>query len=94
MGNEKLISLRNISSNYEIDITFIHNLNELGLVQVLKVEEDECIDEECLPEVERLMRMHYDLEINMAGIEAIWHLLQRVNHMQKELISLKNRLNQ
>jgi hypothetical protein len=92
MAGEKLISLRNISSNYQIDISFIHNLNELGLIEVLRVEEDECIDEECLPEVEKLMRMHYDLEINMAGIEAIYHLLQRVNGLQKELISLKNRL--
>jgi hypothetical protein len=92
MASEKLISLRNISSNYQIDISFIHNLNELGLIEVLRVEEDECIDEECLPEVEKLMRMHYDLEINMAGIEAIYHLLQRVNGLQRELISLRNRL--
>jgi hypothetical protein len=65
----------------------------LGMVQVIKVQDDDCIDEECLPDIERLMRMHYDLEINMAGIEAIWHLLQRVNTLQKELLQAKNRLN-
>ena len=92
MENERLISLRNISSSYNVEVSFIHSLNDLGLIQVIKVQDEECIDEECLADVERLMRMHYDLEINMAGIEAIWHLLQRVNDMQRELIQLRNRL--
>jgi hypothetical protein len=93
MENDKFISLQNISSNYNVEISFIKTLNELGMVQVIKVQDDDCIDEECLPDIERLMRMHYDLEINMAGIEAIWHLLQRVNTLQKELLQAKNRLN-
>ena len=92
MENEKLISLRNISSNYDVEISFIRSLSELGILNVITLEDDECIEEDCLADVERLMRMHYDLEINLAGIEAIWHLLQRVNEMQNELIRLKNRV--
>jgi hypothetical protein len=92
MENTKLISLRNISSSYNIEISFIHSLRELGLVEIVTVAEDECIDEDCLGEVERMMRLHYDLEINMAGIEAIWHLLNRVNAMQQELNTLRNKM--
>ena len=92
MENEKLISLRNISSNYNIEISFIRSLSELGILNVITLEDDECIEVDCLADVERLMRMHYDLEINLAGIEAIWHLLQRIIDMQNELIRLKNRV--
>jgi hypothetical protein len=36
--------------------------------------------------------MHYDLNINVEGIEAITHLLARVEKMQQEIISLKNKI--
>ncbi len=94
MEHDKLISLQNISSHYNIEVSFIHSLSELGLVEIVSIQDDECIEEDCLGDVERLMRLHYDLEINMAGIEAIWHLLKRVNDMQGELNTLRNRLDQ
>jgi hypothetical protein len=36
--------------------------------------------------------MYYDLDINMEGIDAISHLLKRINHLQQELISTQNKL--
>jgi hypothetical protein len=36
--------------------------------------------------------MHYDLDINMAGMEAIKHLLQRMHTLQKEVKTLRNEL--
>ncbi len=38
------------------------------------------------------MRLHYDMEINVEGIEAINYLLQRMKTLQAEMVSLKNRL--
>jgi len=37
-----------------------------------------------LPDVERYSRMYYDLSINIEGIDAIHHLLQRMEEMQNE----------
>ena len=45
-----------------------------------------------LSEIEKLVRLHYDLDINLEGIEAITYLLNRVKNMQAEIILLKNRL--
>jgi hypothetical protein len=39
-----------------------------------------------------MVHLHYDLDINIEGIEAISHLLDRVDNLQRELITLKNRL--
>jgi hypothetical protein len=38
------------------------------------------------------MRMHYDLDINMEGIDVISHLLKRMNSLQDELRLTQNKL--
>jgi chaperone modulatory protein CbpM len=38
-----------------------------------------------------MIRLHNELEINVAGIEAITHLLERVEQMQEEMRRLRNR---
>ncbi len=41
----------------------------------------------------RIIRLYYELDINLEGIEAIIHLLQRIDtHQQEEIIALRNRL--
>lgn len=46
-----------------------------------------------LSDLQRFSRMYYDLSINPAGIDAIQHLLERVNRMQKEIEELRKHLN-
>jgi len=36
--------------------------------------------------------LYHDLEINIAGIEAITHLLERVEQLQEEMRVLRNRV--
>ena len=45
-----------------------------------------------LPNVERYSRMYYDLSINMEGIDAIHHLLERMEDMRHEMRSLRKQL--
>ena len=45
-----------------------------------------------LPDIERYSRMYYDLSINIEGIDAIHHLLQRMEEMQNELHELRSQL--
>lgn len=92
MENERLITLETICGHYKIETSFIHTLNEYGLIEITHVENVECVDKECLGEIESLMSLHYDLNINMEGIDAISHLLKRVKEMQRELRDLRNQL--
>ena len=39
-----------------------------------------------------MLRLHRELDINIEGIDTIDHLLQRMDNLQKEVISLKNRI--
>ena len=50
------------------------------------------IDLSELPNVERYSRMYYDLSINMEGIDAIHHLLEKMEDMRREMSSLRKQL--
>jgi len=93
MRTEHLIPVENLCSQYNIEFSFIDSLHEFGLVQLTKVEESRYIFPEQILELERMIRLHYELDINIEGIDAISHLLQRVDQLQDELRILKNRLN-
>jgi len=71
---------------------FILTLEERGLTHPVREEQSLFIDEYELIRLEKMVRMYTELEINIEGIETIMHLLDRVEQMQQEIQSLRNRL--
>ena len=92
MDTENLIALDEFCARHEIEISFITSLQETGLIQTTRIEESGFIDAGQLYNLERMIRFHYELDINLEGIETITHLLQRISAMQDEVTGLKNRL--
>lgn len=92
MSTEQLISAIEFCERQQVDITFIQSLQEYGLIEVVVIEEQRFIHPEQLQQVEQFVRLYYDLDINLAGIDAIANLLQKVNKMNEEIRSLKNKL--
>ncbi|GAC1300485.1 MAG: hypothetical protein NVSMB24_01200 [Mucilaginibacter sp.] len=91
MARENLIATSDICKYHEVEYTFIQSLGEAGLLQITVVDQTPYIPESDLQKLERMIRMHHELEINIAGIEAITHLLQRIEQMQEEMRLLRNR---
>jgi chaperone modulatory protein CbpM len=89
---ENLVSTSDICTYHEVEYTFISSLSEAGLVEVKVVNHTTYIPESELQKLEKMIRLHNDLEINVAGIEAITHLLERVEQMQEEMRRLRNRV--
>jgi len=92
MAIENLIAANDFCVFYNVEYTFINSLKDAGLVTVTTVNETTFIPETELQKLERMIHLHHDLEINIAGIEAITHLLNRVEQMQENAILLRNRL--
>jgi MerR HTH family regulatory protein len=92
MPAEQLIPASEFCERHHIDITFIRSLNEYGLLEVTSIEETIFIHPDSLRQVEQFMRLHYDLEINLPGIDAISNLLHQLEDMHDEIRLLKNRL--
>lgn len=89
---EELITPEECCSHYDIELTFIQSLNEYGLIDFLSVEEKQFIHNTQLYDLEKFIRLHYELGINIEGIDAIAHLLQKMKNLQEEIADLKNKL--
>jgi hypothetical protein len=90
--DDRYISIIEFCDSHQLEHSFISSLTEHGLIHTVIIEEDEYIEREQLVDLERIMRLHYELEINLEGIDAINHLLERVSRLQDEVRILQNRL--
>lgn len=92
MKSNYLIAVDEFCAKHNIEVSFVSSLHQTGLIEITTIEENGFIDIKQLEQLEKFIQFYYELEINLEGIETITHLLQRVNAMQDEIITLKNRL--
>jgi len=92
MSDTNLIPTAAICTYHEVDFTFINSLSEAGLITFEVINKTSYIPLEELKKLETMIRLHNELEINLAGIEAINHLLDRIGQMQEEIRLLGNRV--
>lgn len=92
MSMEQYIALNELCLHYEIELSFFTSLNEIGLIEITTIESIECIDCERIDSIEKMIRLHQDLNINLEGIDTIFNLLEKIDVLQNELIETKNRL--
>jgi hypothetical protein len=92
MTTEEMIAANEFCRSHNIEFSFLNSLSESGLVHIIKEQETFFISGDELPQVEKLVSFHYDMDINLEGIEALHHLLEQVKMMQAEMRALKNRL--
>ncbi|MDR1120357.1 MAG: chaperone modulator CbpM [Dysgonamonadaceae bacterium] len=88
----ELIIMSEYCNKCDIEATFVEMLADEGLIDVQSVEGVLCLEPAQLPDLERYIRWHYDLSINVAGIDAIRHLLSQMESMQEEIRFLKRHL--
>ena len=92
MQPEEMISIDEVCIHYNIERSFIYLLKESGLMTISIEEEKLFIPSDQLNNLEKIIRLYYDLGINLEGLETITYLLQRMNEMQQEINRLSNRL--
>lgn len=90
---EHFISVTTICTQYEIDLTFVDSLKQMGLIQVEIIEENPCIHTDHIRNLEKIIRLHHDLNVNLEGIDVVFHLLEKERALRNELTTLRNRLN-
>jgi hypothetical protein len=92
MQTDELIPAEEFCSYYKVEYSFIHDLERFGLIEITSIETSNYIPQSQLQKLEQIIRLHYDLDINLEGIDAIAHLVERIKMMQNEITGLKNRL--
>lgn len=92
MKREHYIIAKEFCSSHNIEISFLDRLDENGLIRLERIGELLYIWEDQLPSLERIVNLYSDLGVNIEGIDTILNLLERVDELQTEIITLKNKL--
>jgi chaperone modulatory protein CbpM len=92
MSDEEIIPLETFCSYYNVELSFVETLESYGLISFSYREQQRFIPLEELTELEKYSRLYYDLNINVPGIEALKHLLEKLDQLHLETENLKTRL--
>ena len=90
MERDDLIPGKDFCIYHNIEYSFISSLEDSGLISVTSIEHSRYIPADELEKLEKFVRLHYDLDINVEGIETITHLLEKIGELQKQILQLKN----
>lgn len=86
------IEVKEICVVYQVEHQFIEQLRDSGLLELVLIEQKHYLPYQFIPRFEKLRRLHYELQINIEGLEAIENLLERVEKLQEQNRQLKNKL--
>lgn len=92
MKKESYILIQHFCETTEVDPKFIEQLFELELLQPIEENEPPAFLKKELPILERMVRLHYDLDINLEGLQVIAHMREKMIRMQEELLVLERKL--
>lgn len=92
MKTESLILVKQFCLSHGIDTGFIAALHNFGLIEIIVAEENQYLSPIQLREAEKMIRLHYELEVNLEGIDIITNLLRRIETLQMELNAAQNKL--
>ena len=89
---KRQITIEEFADFHQVTTELIQEFADFGLISVLKVEQQYCIDTGNIERCERAIRIHKDLGVNMEGIEIILDMREKHAEMQRELKWLRHQL--
>ena len=88
----QMIPANDFCLHHHIEVSFLHSLHDYGFITIITTEDDVYLEAEQLELIEKLVRLHFDLHINLEGIDVVQHLLEKMEQLQAEMRQLKNKL--
>jgi hypothetical protein len=92
MESNELIPVQTFYVHYHVAPAFIVSLYELQLVELITEDNVQYIAVSHLPHVEKLIRLHTDLELDANALAITAHLLDKIEMLQAELNTLNSKL--
>jgi len=92
MKRKDFIPIVQLCEHYSVEISFFDELHEEGLISITTLEQTSYLHQDKISDVEKMIRIHQELNINTEGIDAVFNLLQKIDSLQNELNKLNNRL--
>ncbi|MBT0608567.1 chaperone modulator CbpM [Aequorivita echinoideorum] len=92
MATKKYILVTQYCQHANVEIAFLENLHEYGLVLMEKKDSESYINENDISKIERMLRLHKDLSINFEGLDVIDSMQKRLRQMEKKMKLLQQKL--
>ena len=92
MPDSEYILVETLCIEYEVEPSFFDDLSSFGLIEIHNVDADQFIPQQRLSDLERMIRIHQELNVNLEGIDVIFNLMERIDDLQSELQAARNRL--
>ena len=92
MATQNLILIETLCPHYEIEISFFEDLDSHGLISIETIEDRRFIHQDDISDLEKIIRLYFDLNVNLEGIDIVFNLLQKEQDLKNEIITLQNRL--
>ena len=89
MEKTYFISVEECCNQYNVELGFIDSLEAHGLLSPIIKDDHRYFEQDHLQKLEKFINMHYEMDINLEGIEVISRLLDRMEMMQQELRKLQ-----
>ncbi|WP_118950199.1 chaperone modulator CbpM [Taibaiella helva] len=88
----ELITITEYCIHHHTELSFIDALEQSGLIHTIQREEERFIDYDQLEQLESYTRWYHELDINVAGIETVHYLLERIGSLQARVRALEAKL--
>ncbi len=92
MTTQNLILIEELCVQYRIEFSFIDALDNIGLIKIETIDQNKFLNEDKISDLEKMIRLHHELNVNLEGIDIVFNLLQKEKELQKTISALKNRL--
>lgn len=92
MNQDELVALKILCTHYEVDMSFFSRLHELDLIEIYTEKKVDYVHRDKVGDIERMIRLHVELDINHEGIDTIFNLLEKIDRLESEVTSMRNRL--
>ncbi|MGB5429211.1 chaperone modulator CbpM, partial [Eudoraea sp.] len=86
------IPIVQLCEHYSVEVSFFNELHEEGLISITTLEKTSYLHQDKISDVEKMIRIHQELNISTEGIDAVFNLLNKIDSLQNELNKLHNRL--
>jgi len=92
MEKEQFIPVRDFCIHHHLEISFIHILEESGLVETVMREETQYLPAANLSRLEKFVRLHQELSIHPEDLDVVSGLLEHIELLQQKLNGLQSRI--
>jgi DNA-binding transcriptional MerR regulator len=92
MGMQDFFPIGKLCEFYNLEIGFFREMGEIGLIELDLFRGEEGVYREELYRVEKVIRIHRDLHVNLEGIDVVLHMLRKQEELEEELLRLTNKL--